>query len=431
MTSGLHHDRRKHAMTIINDIKTLLRICICSLSNLIVYLAGLFVHRDKKYILFGAWMGEKFADNSRFLYQYLSQNKTKYGIKKVIWVTRNEALNRELNAQGFESYLIGTRESTYWHLKAGIHVVCNMATQSGPFPTDIDIRLSSGAKKVQLWHGVGIKAVGPTSNSSKTNLINRRSKWITDLSNTEVMRKIGLFGGWGEPKLLCTSELNKSINIMNSKMHARNAFLSAYPRYCECTYYFKDELDVIQRIKNYSLSILYLPTFRDKNSNYVLPTNESVFLNFLKEHNIIWIQKPHQADVNGEIFNDHENILNLNPRFDINTILKSVDLIVSDYSSAAFDAVFVGKPVIMYVPDIEGFMSGSNGLLMDLRDLCPSLLANSIEEMISIIQEVVDNEYYSEDRKQTLHKMRLDFFADKSADYDSIWTDIVNAISSK
>jgi len=43
--------------------------------NLAVCVYGLFFKRDNKIILVGAWMGEKFADNSRFLFQYLTSHK--------------------------------------------------------------------------------------------------------------------------------------------------------------------------------------------------------------------------------------------------------------------------------------------------------------------------------------------------------------------
>ena len=46
-------------------------------SNLKYLLSSLFWLKDKRIILFGGWFGERFADNTRFLFQYLSDNKKK------------------------------------------------------------------------------------------------------------------------------------------------------------------------------------------------------------------------------------------------------------------------------------------------------------------------------------------------------------------
>lgn len=412
-----------------NNLKTLIRIFLYAVSNLAVLLVGLVIRRDKRIVLFGAWMGEKYADNSRFLFQYLAQNKEKYNLKRVIWVTRNHEVNQYLKERGFESYVIGTRESNHWHLKSGIHIMCNMAAKSGNHKPDIDVKLSTGADKVQLWHGVGIKAIGAKSNTSKSGNKNQRSNWMANFANLKAIRRIGFLGGWGEPKLLCTSELNKQINIGNSKIHPENVFISAYPRYCDCTFLLDKEKEVIQTISKYKISVLYLPTFRDEKSNYTHPTDDAVFLDYLKERGILWIQKPHQAEINKDSFTGDECVLNLEANFDVNSILHSVNIIISDYSSAAFDAIYLNKPVIMYVPDLDEYMNGPNGLLMDLRDLCPALLAMSQNELIQMIDEVLYNTYFSDLRNETFNRLRTEFFSNKTADYSLIWQDITKAIS--
>lgn len=64
--------------------------------NIDVAFKTIHKHRNKRIVLVGAWMGTKFADNSRYLYQYLFANKKKLGLKKVIWITRNKDVNELL-----------------------------------------------------------------------------------------------------------------------------------------------------------------------------------------------------------------------------------------------------------------------------------------------------------------------------------------------
>lgn len=132
------------------------------LINSFVLILNLFIQRDQSVILIGSWMGEKFADNSRFLFQFLHQEKEVLAIKRVIWVTRNKDLKAELTNMGYEVYLCGTLKSFYWHLRSGVHILCNAiyVLQNGRFQPDLDTSLSFGAKRIQLWHGIAIKSVG-------------------------------------------------------------------------------------------------------------------------------------------------------------------------------------------------------------------------------------------------------------------------------
>ena len=79
-------------------------------TKLFVLFIGIFIRRDKKVMLFGSWMSERYADNSRFLYEYLSLNKEKYKLKRVIWVSNNEEIVHELQNKGFEVYKINSKQ---------------------------------------------------------------------------------------------------------------------------------------------------------------------------------------------------------------------------------------------------------------------------------------------------------------------------------
>jgi hypothetical protein len=77
--------------------------------------ANILHPRDKAIVLMGAWFGNRFADNSRYLFQYLSENKEKLGLKHVVWVTRSEMLQKELEEMGYEAYMMDSDESLYYH----------------------------------------------------------------------------------------------------------------------------------------------------------------------------------------------------------------------------------------------------------------------------------------------------------------------------
>ena len=101
------------------------------ISNIGMAIQSLFWKKDKSVVLIGAWFGEKFADNSRYLFQYLDAYKEENHITRVIWVTRSKQVCALLKKMGYEAYLIGTIESTKAHKLAGYHIVCNAPTEIG------------------------------------------------------------------------------------------------------------------------------------------------------------------------------------------------------------------------------------------------------------------------------------------------------------
>ena len=74
------------------------------LSNILLAIQSLSWHKDSTVVLMGSWFGEKFADNSRFLFQYLSNNKERLGLTHIVWVSKSKLIVNDLNTMGYEAY---------------------------------------------------------------------------------------------------------------------------------------------------------------------------------------------------------------------------------------------------------------------------------------------------------------------------------------
>ena len=345
--------------------------------NLAVCVYGLFFKRDNKIILVGAWMGEKFADNSRFLFQYLTSNKEALGIDTVVWATRNEKVYRKLNEIGYISVLCGTKESKYWHLKAGTHIICNASNRAG-HEADIDIQYSWGAKKIQLWHGVGMKKVGASANAH-VDFGGKDGLW-NKLKRNRIFNMVTSEGGWSEAYFLSTSEINRKINMDLAACSKESTFISCYPRNCPCGKLLKEEED--------------------------------------------WIEKPHSASKMK--FKDvGENILCLDASFDINVLYPHINAIVSDYSSCVFDAVYRHLPTVMYVPDLHEFQKGTNGLLFDIEDYCKPILTMDLIELVHQMEFISKEKFFEQKGMEEFYaKVRKDFWSNMESSYEKIWNDI-------
>lgn len=372
--------------------------------------------RDEKIIVIGAWMGERFADNSRYLFQYLSENKVQLGLKHIIWITRNQEICNLLKNQGYEVCLAGTAESKSWHLKAGIHIICN---NSGlwKYKPDIDTQYSWGAKRIQLWHGVGFKAVGSSANKTQNhqsyrNIINKCRKIKNILSQ----------GGWADAYILATSEFNKKVMKESLNSFDDRVFISAYPRFCECLNITPEEKDVIAEIQNYDFCVIYLPTFREGSQTYIHPLADENIRNYLLNNNILWIEKQHLvSEFSVKEYEMVKNVMILSQKFDVNVIYDYIDVIISDYSSVVCDGFYKNISTIMYTPDLSEFQNGANGLLIDVNDYFGAILADNIEEIMIFIEKIRNKKFWTLETKKLYEKAQKDFFESEVADYYKIW----------
>ena len=359
--------------------------------NLFVDIVNLFIHRDRSIILFGSWMGERFADNSRFLFQYLSKQIENTGFSRVIWVTRNESLLSELKNMGYEAYLMNSKESYYFHFKAGIHIVCNMEFDVHTYRGDIMGQLSGHAYKINLWHGIPIKG-GSMANAEKKDESFKR-RLLFELKSSRLFNDFFTPGHWNKAYYASTGkECTKRLSLFHGIAISR--FIECgYPRNCPTIKYRDSEKRVLLSIKSHTKSVLYLPTFREKSSmNNLL--DDSSFVQFLNEQDLFWVEKEHSAS--SEIMSNKGviNYLKLNSDFDVNTIIDSVDLVITDYSSVAYDAYAFGKAVIYFSPDYESYNKYERGFLCDYLDLSSNALAENAIDLANIIRRYFcDTEY--------------------------------------
>src|SRR3712207_1135449 len=97
-----------------------LRKKLDNLTNLgISYLSMLSI-RSKKIFVFGAWQGNTFSDNPKYLYLQAHKDKS----LKAIWITRNPEVFNKLKEKGLEVYLHNSIAGIYYQLRAAVYFTC-------------------------------------------------------------------------------------------------------------------------------------------------------------------------------------------------------------------------------------------------------------------------------------------------------------------
>ena len=333
--------------------------------NLYSFFAGLFFRRSKKNVIIGSWGGRNFSDNSRFLYQYLFENKHAFGLNNVVWATRDENIHDELVKNGYSCCLIGTKESKRYHLTSKVHIICNMYSNTLSFEPDIDTKYSCGARKIQLWHGVGIKACGNLSNQAKKKnsvLRNFFRKYLSFLFSE---------GLWKRCFFVATSEENKRIAIFDYGFSSKKVLIGIYPRLCSKANLLgkeKEILAAIEQKKRTNKIILYLPTFRKNMQSFISPEMIKGFGEWISKNNYIWICKNHAANSKLCSLHSSPNTICLPDDFDVNIIYDYVDMVISDYSSASSDAIFKKIITLEYCPDFDYYKNDDRGFVNEFMN---------------------------------------------------------------
>ena len=396
------------------------------IENILGELQYLFCPKDKSIVILGAWFGNRFSDNTRYLYQYLSENKEKLGLTHVVWVTRDAKIQKELTEMGYEAYMMDSEEAIQFHKCAGIHILCNSTTDNELHTADILSRYSNGAIKINLWHGLGgIKGVSFASKD----YLNEKAANPIKCGLKEWLRKFKIYrvffqlpGGWGDTYYLSTTPFETEIFKKYFCMPDRYYIESGYPRNQKNIRLRKREAEVIDKIKSSKRVILYMPTFRNDNSNYVSPLSCEAVLSMLKENGWLWIEKKHGADskdVPDKV--EESSVLQLNSDFDANVLLPYVDLIVTDYSSVSWDGLYHRKPILFYMPDYSYYMEEDRGFVLKPEEFIIGPATYSISEMVQELQK------YKEDFSKMLPDNEEELFEKvwgKERDCSEIWADM-------
>ncbi len=118
----------------------------------IFFLFSTIIPKNKKIWVFGAWFGMKYADNSKYLYKYVTANH-----KEIIavWVCKDKRLVNELRNSHINAYYYCSLLGIWYQCRAGFIFVTHAIY------SDLNTYcISPLTKRIQLWHGIPLKKIG-------------------------------------------------------------------------------------------------------------------------------------------------------------------------------------------------------------------------------------------------------------------------------
>ena len=311
--------------------------------------------RNPKIWVFGAWYGQKYSDNSKWLYEYILNNEKNI---KAIWITKNIDIYKELYSQGKPVYMSKSIKGALCCLRAKYAFFSS--TQ-----LDVNYFFLNGAKQIWLWHGMPLKKILLSEGKPQCkfrNLLNPYERFLPDYTLTS--------SDFFIPFLVDAFALNEQ-KIIKTGLPRCDAFVQNKE---------KEQFILSLRKKFPGAKIfIYLPTFRMKQMNggecfnpFIsdFSFNEIEFVSFLESTNSVFLYKPHyvDADVKVNISSDRFFRLQDSDFSDLYTLLNEIDILVTDYSSVYFDFLASRKPTILLPFDYQNYKMNSRDVYFELYD---------------------------------------------------------------
>ena len=146
------HSRRRESMTPAT-IRYLIK-SIALVPFLICRQITKLIPRDNKKVCIGAWFGNLYSDNPKYLAEYLLQNSD----YDVTWIGNNLLKSQIPNNPRLHLAEKGSLKATAALLRAKFWICCiYCAHDLTPLPLD------GGVIRINLWHGIPIKKLGKNS----------------------------------------------------------------------------------------------------------------------------------------------------------------------------------------------------------------------------------------------------------------------------
>jgi len=350
------------------------------------------VKRDSKIVLCGAMNGRWFGDNSKYVYEWILENRPAL---KPVWLTNNDNDYKALKKAGKPVAKIRSIHGLLYLLRAEIGVFTNSLFDLSILPFLIPDHM----KLIALRHGRSVKRIR----------FARKGHQISDDEAVERCRENELV-----VYVISTSDFISDIQEECLQIGRHKHVVTGYPRNDlllnpgdDETVAWKKFIDGLE----YEMVLLYAPSWRHgREATRFFPFDDfdaEHLLHYLEKQNVMMILRPHANDLEKypDLVNFLTQIAGMSNNIvlathaeipDVNSLLPFVDALISDYSALYHDYLLLDRPMLFIPYDYDDF-SERNGFLYDYKSMAPGV---SIDSLANFKQEV-DTLIYGGDRFKT------------------------------
>ena len=320
---------------------------------------GLFIRKNPKQVLFQSLIGRNYGDSPRILFESMKRDPFFKGYT-YIWAFDDP---KKFEVEGAKKVKLTSLSYFLTALQSGIWVA-NVNIERGlMFKPKKTIFLNTG-------HGAQFKLDG---NAQK----NRNDYDYSDVD------------------MFCAfSEFDREIIIRDYKVRREATVKCGIPRDDELYGVTEEKISMLRRkfgIPQGKKVILYAPTWRDSadgGSSYAIapPMNLEKWRRELGDEYVLLFRTHHlTTKLMGVKFDDF--VIDGSQEQNVNNTLCVADILITDYSSIAFDYAILERPIVAFAYDYKAYLE-TRGLNEDLYTMFPGSVFENEDDVITHIHNM-------------------------------------------
>lgn len=348
---------------------------------ILLYFSSL-VPKERNRLVFGAWLGEKYSDNSRYLYEFVLENRPDLN---PIWITANQSIIENLTFEGKPVVKSDTTEAFKILLTAKYIFTVTGRMDIGKWGSNI----IGGANYINLWHGIPLKKIMYDNDYILSNNIRDR---ITQCLEWLPLRKY---------YVVSTSEKISKIYESAFRVGKKQILELGQPRN-DYFFYEHDSISLRNKFPNKKI-ISYMPTHRNEGKK-AIDLNELFDLKVLnewcEENDVIFIIKKHFYHQDDPLLcGNYSSIIDYTlADVDSQTLLKFSDILITDYSSCYIDYLLLNRPIVFFNYDYQEYLSEDRQLYFDYQEVTPGAKCQNFGELFKNLDDIIagKDDFYKE-----------------------------------
>jgi CDP-glycerol glycerophosphotransferase len=351
-------------------------------------IAGLVVPRRAGTWVFGC--GSGLGEGALALALYAREQSP---APSVTWLARNAVELEQAKALGLPAVLRSGWRGFWRTLRAEVIVVTHGLGDANRF----GVRGGFGARRgfvVQLWHGIPLKRIQldasvtfrgrftPGFMAAMLRRLYRRNmaaiRLLPAASEYSAERLRTAFG-LAADRVVVTGDPRDDVLLRGTERSRADSARQLLRRSL-------GELGT-------SRVLLYAPTWRDGERDPGVPNDSewSAIADYLEANDSLLVLRPHPHSVGdydaGPAASARIRMLDAAAQNDVTPVLSAVDLLITDYSSIAYDFALTGRPIAFLAPDLDDY-TASRGLYESYTHFSGGTEVRSWPEVLELLTRV-------------------------------------------
>ena len=284
----------------------------------------------------------QYSDSPMYITEYLLANYP--GRFEIIWEVSDLDKFAYLNEKGIKTVKFGSLKDYYYLNTAKVSI-----TNAG-FPSFLLKR--NNQLRINTWHGGG---------GYKSGAVFGRKK---DTVGTKYARKLKEYIRNQYNLMPSSCESQSRVRREGSARYKGEILSCGLPRN---DIMFRDNPDIVAKVRKYfsigedTNILLVAPTWKSDNDDRNIRMDYGEICRIMEEKTgkpwVVLLRLHHLStiDISGIIDAADGRVMNATDYPDVQELLYTADMLISDYSSVIWDFALTGKPIALFTPDINDY----------------------------------------------------------------------------